>query len=95
MIRGVVLGLAIATAIAGCVVTRLMSPSLTGTCNGACAHYVACKPGHAATDRTRCETECPDVFGDRDSLMAYESLSCSDAVDYVDGKRPKAAAATQ
>ena len=91
MIRGVIVGLAIAAAIAGCVVTRLMGPNLTGTCDGACAHYVECKPGHSSADRTRCQTECPDVFGDRASLMAYESLSCSNAVDYVDGKRAKAA----
>ena len=66
-------------------------PSLTGTCAGACAHYIECKPGHTETDRTRCETECPQVFSDRDSLMAYESLTCKNAVEYVDGTQPKSA----
>ena len=47
--------------------------------------------GRAPEDRTRCQTECPDVFSDRDSLMAYESLSCENAVEYVDGTQPKAA----
>lgn len=91
MIRGLVLGLVLAISMASCVVKRLVGPQLTGTCSGACSHYIECKPGHPESDRARCETECPDVFSDRDSLMAYESLSCSDAVEYVDGRAPKRA----
>jgi len=75
----------IALSLIGCIVRRLSGPQLTGTCDGACAHYVQCKPGHGELDRARCLTECPEVFSDRDSLMGYESLSCEDAVDYVDG----------
>jgi hypothetical protein len=41
----------------------------------------------------RCNQECPGVFADRDSLMMYESLSCKDAVEYVDGTTPQAASA--
>ncbi|HEU0033329.1 MAG TPA: hypothetical protein VFQ53_22010 [Kofleriaceae bacterium] len=93
MIRGVVLGIAIAMLIAGCVVHRLMGPRLTGTCDGACAHYIECKPGHPQPDASRCRAECPDVFSDSDSLMAYESLSCNDAVEFIDGRTPKAATA--
>lgn len=81
----------IAMLLGSCIVRRLTGPQLTGTCDGACAHYVECKPGHADADRTRCQTECPAVFSDRDSLMAYESLSCSDAVEYVDGRAANAA----
>ena len=91
MIRSIVLGLLIAATIMSCVVNRLMGPRLTGTCEGACDHYVSCKSGKA--DRKRCQNECPDVFSDRDSLMAFESLSCSNAVEYVDGKSPQAATA--
>lgn len=91
MIRGLVLGIAIACTIAGCVVHKLMGPRLTGTCEGACEHYVECKSSHAASDRKRCQAECPEVFSDRDSLMAYESLSCGNAVEYIDGRSPKAA----
>jgi len=90
-LRGVICGLAIAGAMTSCVVNRLMGPRLTGTCDGACDHYVACKAGHA--DAKRCRSECPDVFSDRDSLMAFESLSCKDAVEFVDGQSPKAATA--
>lgn len=84
--KPLVFGLLIAIAMIGCMTTRrLMGPQLTGTCDGACAHYVQCKPDHGDADRKRCLAECPDVFADRDSLMVYESLSCEDAVEYVDG----------
>ena len=43
-------------------------------------------------DSTRCRAECPGVFSDRDSLMAYENLSCKDAVEYIDGDGTRAAA---
>jgi hypothetical protein len=74
-----------------CIVRRMTGPQLTGTCDGACAHYVQCKPAHRDVDRARCLTECPDVFSDRDSLMAYESLTCDDAVEYVDGSAAQTA----
>ncbi len=92
MIRRVVILLALATLAASCIVRRLTGPRLTGTCSGACDHYIECKPGHAERDKARCNSECPEVFDDRDSLMAYESLSCKDAVEYVDGTKPQAAA---
>ena len=85
----------IALVAASCIVKRLTGPRLTGTCDGACAHYIECKPGHADKDRMRCASECPQVFSDRDSLMAYESLSCQDAVEYVDGSTPRAAASSR
>ena len=93
--RGVVLGLvivlSIVLSIAGCIVKRLGSPQLTGTCDGACAHYIECKPGHPETDRARCVSECPQVFSDRDSIMGYESLACDDAVEYIDGNAAQTA----
>ena len=89
--RGLVLGLVIALSMIGCIVKRLSGPQLTGTCEGACAHYIQCKSGHSDADRMRCLQECPNVFSDRDSLMAYESLSCENAVEYVDGQTAKTA----
>jgi hypothetical protein len=88
---GIALGLGLGAMISGCIVQRFTSPQLTGTCDGACAHYVQCKPGHSKAERDRCIAECPDVFSDRDSLMAYESLACDDAVEYVDGNAAKTA----
>lgn len=86
------LSLSLSLSMIGCIVRRVAGPQLTGTCDGACAHYVQCKPGHAAADRDRCLVECPDVFSDRDSLMGYESLSCDDAVEFVDGTAAQTAA---
>jgi hypothetical protein len=95
-VKSIVLGLLVSagtmTLATSCIVKRFTGPRITGTCDGACAHYVECKPGHGDADRNRCVTECPDVFSDRDSLMAYESLTCDDAVEYVDGNAAKTAA---
>jgi hypothetical protein len=90
VVRGLALGIAISIGISSCVVKRLMGPRLTGTCEGACDHYLECKHGHA--DLARCRRECPDVFSDRDSLMAFESLSCQNTIEFVDGRSPKSAA---
>jgi hypothetical protein len=92
VIRVLLLGCLVAVLGASCIVRQLRGPRLTGTCDGACAHYAECKPGHTRADAKRCQAECPEVFADRDSLMAYESLSCPDAVEFVDGSSPKAAA---
>lgn len=62
---------------------------LTGTCEGACDHYRSCKasrqepvsdPGYGA-----CVVECSEVFSSAESLRAFESLSCDDAVAFVEG----------
>lgn len=93
MIRGLVIGIVIAIMLASCVVrTFIGGPRLTGTCDGACAHYISCKSGGNVGDKRRCDSECPDVFADRESLMAFESLSCRDAVEYVDGSQKRTAA---
>ena len=84
-VRGLVLGTVIAIALASCIVKRLTGPRITGTCDGACAHYVECKSGHLQADADRCQKECPDVFSDRDALAEFERMSCQDAVEYVDG----------
>ena len=86
---------AIAMLIASCIVRRIAGPHLTGTCDGACAHYVECKATHLDTDHRRCQTECPQVLGDPDSLMAYESLDCRDAVEFVDGNQAKSATSSR
>jgi len=96
-VRSVLLGVALLVGAAGttsCIVKRLQGPRLTGTCNGACAHYIECKPGHPEADAVRCRQECPDVFSDRESLMMYESLECRDAVEYVDGRGTAGTAAS-
>jgi hypothetical protein len=93
LIRKALLGIAIPLVFSSCVVRTMMSGNrLTGTCAGACAHYVQCKPGHSEEDRMRCTAECPQVFADRDSLMAFESMSCRNTVEFVDGTSSPSAA---
>ena len=90
--KSALIAVAIALLLTSCIVKHMVSgPRLTGTCQGACSHYMECKPGAHNEDRNRCENECPGVFSDRDSLMAYESLSCQNAVEYVDGTSPRSA----
>lgn len=83
--RALLLALALAMLLAGCVVRYVMGPKLTGTCDGACDHYAHCKGGVTPEVARACRAECPGVFGDRESLMAFESLSCEDTVEYVEG----------
>lgn len=77
---------ALAFALTACIVRQFSTgPRLTGTCDGACEHYVECTPGHPKLARDRCHAECPDVFADEDSLRGFESLSCKNTLEYVDG----------
>ena len=76
-----------AGALGGCLVRYVVGPRLTGNCGGACDHYVDCRGGadRDGAIRRACLTECPGVFGDQESIMAFESLSCPDAVEFVEG----------
>lgn len=65
--------------------------SQTGTCDGACRHYLACKDDQSAASLRTCTAECRDVFvyegePDRDSLRMFESLECTAAIAYVEGE---------
>ena len=88
--RNVSVALAFALALSSCIVRTVHTRPLTGTCEGACEHYARCKGGITKDTREACLDECPGVFADRESLMAFESLSCPNAVDYVEGpsRRP-------
>jgi hypothetical protein len=64
---------------------------LSGTCEGACDHYFECRGGAQTPNATqKCVDDCHDVFSDDESLRAYESLDCQDAIEYVDGTRSQA-----
>jgi len=63
---------------------------LTGTCDGACRHYVECKNDGTAGPFQRCVAECREIFTyngktDQDSLLAFEGLDCEATVAFVDG----------
>lgn len=79
-------------ALGGCV-NRSRGPVFgrpTGTCAGACDHYLWCKAqyGDKVDERSRktCELECPEVFSGAESLAAFESLTCDDTVAFVEGE---------
>ena len=80
------LAIAMAITLASCIVRSVHPRRLTGTCEGACAHYLDCKGTGGATAEQSCIADCRQVFDDEESLRAYESLSCDDAVEYVDGR---------
>ncbi len=88
--RILIVALAVA-AITSCAIRQLVGPRLTGTCDGACKHYIDCKPDHPHVDLERCEQECPNVLGDSESRVEFERLSCDDAVEFVDGHHPTTA----
>ena len=62
----------------------------TGTCAGACELYLWCKAerGQEVSERDQktCELECPEVFSGAEPLAAFESLSCDDAIAFVEGE---------
>ncbi|MBK9033065.1 MAG: hypothetical protein IPL61_17655 [Myxococcales bacterium] len=86
----IVVALLVAAVATGCVVRYLKGPQLTGTCGGACDHYVTCRGSEDGGVRAACQAECPEVFSDRDSLMSFESLSCEATLEFVEGpaRRP-------
>jgi hypothetical protein len=64
----------------------------TGTCEGACQHYLGCKGESSAETRATCLAECQEIFvfegeEDRTSLRDFEGLQCESAVAFVDGDR--------
>lgn len=83
VIVGLVVGIAFATS------CRLDGAGrrrqLTGTCEGACDHYLACKRAGDAVVRDACIVECRDTLQDVESLRAFESLECRDTIEYVEG----------
>jgi hypothetical protein len=58
---------------------------LTGTCEGACDLYLACKGTGSSHAASACISECHQVFDDAESLRMFESLSCEKVVGFVEG----------
>jgi hypothetical protein len=84
-VKTFVLVVVAALAASSCIVRTAPSRRLTGTCEGACAHYLDCKGARGGATEQSCVVDCRQVFADDESLRAFESLSCEDAVEYVDG----------
>ncbi len=62
----------------------------SGSCSGACDHYLSCKGSNDKKAERKCLRECQAIFVDdgevdRESLKDFEDLQCEDAVAFVDG----------
>lgn len=89
---GVALGLTILGLVGtGCFrYARTQRFASSGTCTGACDHYLDCKDSDSEDARDRCLEECEQIFvykgePDRASLQDFEELECEAAVAFVDG----------
>jgi hypothetical protein len=89
----------IALATTGCLrYTRTQTFAPSGSCTGACDHYLDCKEANSEAARDTCLIECEQIFvykgePDRASLQDFEELDCDAAVAFVDGdggQKPKA-----
>lgn len=79
-------GVALAATLMSCrIESTWRARRTTGTCEGACDHYLACKRTGGGDARVACVAECREVLQDPESLRAFESLSCRDAIEYVEG----------
>lgn len=89
-VAAMAMALTLATTTAGC--SRPANTTfiwMTGTCPGACDYYSLCKersgdridePVHDA-----CVKECGEIFSSSESIIAFESLICEDAIAFVEG----------
>lgn len=96
-------GLALALTFIGLATTgcfryaRSQSLATSGSCGGACDHYLECKQSDSDQARDECLAECEQIFvykgePDRVSLQEFEELDCEATVAFVDGdggQRPR------
>jgi hypothetical protein len=64
--------------------------SRSGTCEGACDHYLECKDDVPPDAAPRCVAECRDIYVydgevDEDSLLVFEGLDCKATIGFVEG----------
>lgn len=69
-------------------------PRITGTCEGACRHYLVCKDRHSDKTMKVCVDECRIMFSGRHGLAAFEHLSCEKAVSFIEGNSGRGPGAT-
>jgi hypothetical protein len=56
---------------------------ITGTCAGACEHYLSCKGDSRQRSYDACLRSCP--FAQGESAAAFEQLTCDAAIGFVEG----------
>jgi hypothetical protein len=80
-----------ALATSGCFhYTRTQTFAASGSCSGACDHYLECKGSDSETALDSCLDECEQIFvyrgePDRASLQDFEELDCEATIAFVDG----------
>jgi hypothetical protein len=57
----------------------------SGTCDGACAHYLGCKNIDTPDNRTQCTDQCASLNLTPDQLANYEATDCQTAIAAIDG----------
>jgi len=72
--------------LAGCAKPRyVVYRRVTGTCEGACSYYLACKRSDDSVAHAACVNECREIFDSSETLKEFERLECKDAVAFVEG----------
>lgn len=89
-VRRFALPLALTALVAGFMLScsrpnMIQRPRITGTCEGVCRHYLACKDDMSAPKMKVCVAECEEVFTGTTARQAYQGLSCEDAIGFVEG----------
>jgi len=74
------------TLLAGCPRPRVGDGRVTGTCEGACGHYMACKRVDEPATREACLSECREIFSSSETLREFERLDCEDVIGFVEGQ---------
>jgi hypothetical protein len=57
----------------------------TGTCQGACDYYQACKRDDDQQRWGACISECSDFFAGEQALREFERMECTDVISFVEG----------
>jgi len=79
-------GFLVLAVLAGCAKPRyVVYHRLTGTCEGACGYYLACKRSDDERAREACVAECREIFSTSETLKDFERLECEDAIAFVEG----------
>lgn len=83
--------LAFAAVATGCVKKQTMATqSYSGSCEGACRHYVVCKSEDDGRIYRACVRECRIIFAedgveDQGTLGELERLDCEEVLGFIEG----------
>jgi hypothetical protein len=59
--------------------------NVTGTCQGACDYYLACKRDDDTQRWSACMTDCNEFFSNEQALREFERMECDAVVSFVEG----------